>query len=47
MAAATPPATPSADHYCRHGISLAGLKGFAARHAGAITAATTTSDVCH
>ena len=39
--------TPTAEHYCRHGISLAGLEEFAAGHAGTITAATTTSDVCH
>ena len=37
----------TAEHYCRHGISLAGLEYLRVRHGDQITAAATTSDVCH
>eukprot|EP01051_Picozoa_sp_SAG22_P009608 SAG22_NODE_811_length_7061_cov_84.983338_7_plen_598_part_00 len=41
------PPLPSAEQYARHGISLTGLQALAAAHREQITAATSTSDVCH
>ena len=35
------------EEYCRHGISLAGLRHFASTNRHRISAGMTTSDVCH
>ena len=37
----------NADEYCRHGISLVGLRHFATKHAHLMYPEMTTSDVCH
>jgi hypothetical protein len=40
------PGTPTADEYCKYGISLAGLQRFFEAH-GHASAGRTTSDLCH
>lgn len=42
-----PATAPSAEHYCRHGISFAGLEALHDKCKDGITSVTTTSDVCH